>query len=180
MITIIAATNRKGSNTRILAEHYFQNLQSKTKEPVKFLSLEDIPHDLLLQTMYSKDKISPDFTALESEFITPADKFVVIAPEYNGSFPGVFKLFLDAASIRDRNANFKGKKLALVGVSTGRAGNLRGLEHLTSIFNYFGTILMPNILPISVFHTLLDSDKKLVHQPTIDVLDAQAEMFLAF
>ena len=43
----------------------------------------------------------------------------------------------------------RGKKVALVGVSSGRAGNLRGMEHLTGVLHYLSMQVMPNKLPIS-------------------------------
>jgi NAD(P)H-dependent FMN reductase len=47
--------------------------------------------------------------------------------------PGSLKLFIDACSVREYKQNFKGKKAALVGIASGRAGNLRGMDHLTGV-----------------------------------------------
>jgi chromate reductase len=80
----------------------------------------------------------------------------VVSPEYNGSFPGVLKLFLDALSVKDYKKTFSGKRVSLIGVASGRAGNFRGMEHLTGIFNYLNMIVMPNKLPISSVEKVID------------------------
>jgi NAD(P)H-dependent FMN reductase len=106
---------------------------------------------------------------LLDEFILPAQKIVFIVPEYNGSFPGVLKIFLDAVH-PDTN---RGKKVALVGVSSGRAGNIRGLDHLTGVLHYLGMHILPNKLPISSVLTLLDANGSLKDENTIKALEKQ-------
>jgi len=90
------------------------------------------------------------------------------------------KLFIDACSIRNYADNFKGKKAAIVGVAAGRAGNLRGMEHLTGVLNYLGTTIMPNRLPISSIGGLLDEDKKLKDEATQKALQGFVEGVVAF
>src|SRR5690349_4885429 len=117
--TIVSGTNRPGSNTEKVARHYQQVLKSKGITP-QFITLEG----------WKYIDRTPEFKQLESYILTPTDKFIFISPEYNGSIPGVLKLMFD-------NSDYKkvwwGKKALLTGVATGRGGNLRGLEHLTSI-----------------------------------------------
>jgi chromate reductase len=119
-------------------------------------------------------KHSEKFQQLLEEFIIPAEKFVFIVPEYNGSFPGILKLFIDAIH-PDTN---RGKKAALVGVATGRAGNLRGLDHLTSVLHYLGIYVHPNKLPISSVTTLLDQNGILKDDATEAVLNKQIKEFV--
>ena len=67
-------------------------------------------------------------------------------------------MFFDALSVRKYGESFKGKKVALIGVSAGRAGNLRGMEHLTGFLNYLGMIVYPDKLPISNIEQQLEGD----------------------
>jgi NAD(P)H-dependent FMN reductase len=180
MITIISATNRQNSNTLILAQYVKDLLQTKTTEEVCLLSLTELTENTFSSAMYSKNTISPQIAEIEDEKMIPAQKFIFVVPEYNGGFPGVLKHFVDALSIRDRNRVFKGKKGGLIGISTGRAGNLRGIDHFSTILNYLSVSVFPNLLPISVFNTLLDAEKNLAHEPTQKVLDAYLTDFLAF
>ena len=55
-----------------------------------------------------------------------------------------------------------GKKALLTGVSTGRAGNLRGMEHLTGILHYMRVIVHPNKFPISVVDRLFNDQRRLL------------------
>jgi chromate reductase len=71
-------------------------------------------------------------------------------------------------------------KACLVGVSTGRAGNLRGMEHLTNILNYLKINVYHNKLPISRVDTLLDANGNLTDVETQKVVDWQLEGFLKF
>jgi NAD(P)H-dependent FMN reductase len=167
MITLISATNRPNSNSLKVAKNYAQLMEKQGVE-TRLLSLEQLPFDFILTDLYSKR--SENFQQLLNDFILPAEKFVFIAPEYNGSFPGILKTFLDAIP-PDLN---RGKKAALIGVSSGRAGNLRGMEHLTGILNYLGMHVHPNKLPISSVLTLLDESGNIMDPNTIKVLEKHA------
>ena len=48
--------------------------------------------------------------------------------------------------------------IALVGISSGRSGNLRGMDHLTGIFHYLGAEVLSAKLDIANLYSLLDSD----------------------
>lgn len=181
MITLISGTNRKGSRCKVFAEQYFLFLQEMLgEEEVKFLALEDISQEWLAADMYVEERQDPDLAAIQDEYILPASAFVFISPEYNGSFPGALKLFIDACSVREYARNFKGKKAALVGVATGRAGNLRGMSHLAGVLNYLGTVTMPDQLPISSIASLLDDNQKIVDQDTLAVMKSHAQAFARF
>ena len=164
MITIISATNRPNSNSLKIARLYSQ-LMEKMGITSKILSLEQVPVDIAFNELFSNR--SEEFQKLLDTYIIPSQKYVIIAPEYNGSFPGVFKVFIDAMHpelIRE-------KKVALIGVSNGRAGTLRGLDHLTGIFHYLGVFVHPNKLPISSVSTLLDEQGNITDENTIKALE---------
>src|SRR3982751_2253778 len=109
-ITIISATNRPHSSTFKIAVFYAQLIE-KQGIKTKILSLEKLSPDLQFMDLYGKQ--SEKFQQLLQEYIIPIEKFVFIVPEYNGSFPGILKLFIDAIH-PDLN---RGKKAALVGIS---------------------------------------------------------------
>lgn len=171
MITIISATNRPNSNTLKIAKNYAQLMEKQGVES-KIFSLERLPKDFIATDLYNSR--SENFQQLLDEYIVPAKKLVFIVPEYNGSFPGILKTFIDAIH-PDIN---RGKMVALVGVSSGRAGNLRGLDHLSGILHYLGIHILPNKQPISSVLTLLDEDGTLKDENTIKVLEKQIGEFL--
>lgn len=180
MITVVSGTNRKGSECLRFAQKYTDLLQELSDEPVQLLALEDIPHDWFFAEMYEKGKQAPSLAQLQDQYILGADKFVYVISEYNGGFPGSLKVFLDACSVRELKASFKGKKAALVGIATGRAGNLRGMDHLTGVLHHLGTIVLPNKLPISRIYELMDKEGNITDSGTIEVMRKQAKEILAF
>ncbi|HMQ45838.1 MAG TPA: NADPH-dependent FMN reductase [Saprospiraceae bacterium] len=178
MITVISGTNRKNSECLEFARLYCELLRQKTDEEVKLLAMEEIDYDWIHPDMYATQ--SPSLSRLQDEYLLHAEKIVYITPEYNGSFPGVLKLFLDACSVRAYKATFKGKKAALVGVATGRAGNLRGMDHLTDVLHHLGTIVLPNKLPISRIRDLQDEGGEIIDPATIAVMEQHVVEFLGF
>ncbi len=180
MITIISGTDRKDGLTHVLAKHYHALIESKTTDTVKLYSLEDLPPDLYGSEMYKKDTLALSFQDIEDSYMIPAEKLIFVIPEYNGSFPGILKLFIDACSIRSKMTIFKNKKAALVGLATGRAGNIRGLEHFTSVMMFMGVTVLPSLLPISAFNKMVDSDNNIVDENTLKAIEKQVNEFLAF
>ncbi len=180
MITVIAGTNRKGSKTRQVAQNYFEMIGGHTEEECKFLTLEDLSDDFIHSRMYEEEFQNEDIASKQDEYFTPAHKLVFVVPEYNGSFPGIFKLFIDAISIRNYKDNFQGKKVALVGVASGRAGNLRGLDHLTTSLNYLKMNIYPNRFPVAKIGDKMDSEGHFTDQVLHDELSAHAKAFSEF
>lgn len=166
MITIISGTNRPGSNTIKVAEQYLQLLSDKGI-PANFISLEGL----------NVQERNLDIVKLERDYLIPSDKFIFISPEYNGSIPGVLKSLIDSTDIQKV---WWGKKALLTGVSTGRAGNLRGMEHLTSILHYVKVVVHPNKLPISIVDKLLNGVGVITDKGTLDAIDVQLNEFLQF
>jgi chromate reductase, NAD(P)H dehydrogenase (quinone) len=68
----------------------------------------------------------------------------------------------------------------MAGIATGRAGNLRGMEHFSGILNYMGVTILPNRLPYSIFDKLLDEDKNIKDAATLKALEAHVDEFLKF
>jgi chromate reductase, NAD(P)H dehydrogenase (quinone) len=165
MYLIISGTNRKESFTLRVAELY-QSLLKKKNIDAPVLSLIGLE---LLDRNSSVIK-------LEKELLLPAEKYIFISPEYNGSIPGVLKCLID---VSDTRKVWKGKKALLTGVSKGRAGNLRGMDHLTGIMHFVGTVVHPNKLPISIVDTLFNKEE-MAHQETLRAINQQLDEFIDF
>lgn len=172
MITIICGTNRKNSRTSIFAQAYDNILKNKGIES-QILSMEEYPAELSVHDIYSYNH--PGINNLVEKYIIRAEKLVFIVPEYNGGVPGILKLFIDSVDPKI----FMGKKAGLVGVASGRSGNLRGLDHLAAMLNYLQTEVMAFKLPISKIDTLLENGK-LNDEATLKTLELHAEKLLRF
>jgi NAD(P)H-dependent FMN reductase len=174
MLTIISGTNRKDSNTLKIAQEY-QRLLAEMHQEAQLFSLQNLPRQLLTDMMYEED--CPAFDQLQETYFFNASKFIFITPEYNGSIPGVLKILLDASNMKK---SFFYKKALLTGIATGRAGNLRGLDHLAAILNNMRMHVHWNKLPISKVDLELDNNGKFIHKETIRVIKKQIADFLDF
>lgn len=173
MISIISATTRPNSYSLAVAEKYAFFLRER-EEDVQLFSLEKMPVSAYNEAVYKKGE-NPLRNYGNSIFLS-ADRFIIIIPEYNGSYPGSFKLLLD---ICDPDI-FRGKKFALVGVSSGRAGNLRGMDHLLDVLQYLRGEVFSYKLPISQIRNLTDEEKDLIDENTIKAIKNQLDEFEKF
>lgn len=164
MYTIISGTNRAGSNTLKVAKEYQRILKEKGVA-ANILSLEGL--DLL-----NDKKVIAD---MEKEIITPTQKFLFIVPEYNGSYPGILKLLFDAGK---SHSLWWYKKALLTGVSTGKGGNIRGMEHFNGVMNYLRITVFPELLPISAVDKLMDAEGRFTDAGTITAINKQLDNFL--
>jgi NAD(P)H-dependent FMN reductase len=81
IITIISGSSRDDNNSKKVALEYQRLLRLKEIESA-LLSLDEL--DVLHR--------NADFLEMENRFLIPASKFIIIMPEYNGSYPGILKL----------------------------------------------------------------------------------------
>ncbi|RYE32795.1 MAG: NADPH-dependent oxidoreductase [Sphingobacteriaceae bacterium] len=173
MLTIIAGTNRPNSSTLKLARYYQKKL---TEMGVKttLISLQDLPENFLQTDLYGKRSIA--FEPILKQ-VNTSDKFIFIIPEYNGSFPGALKVFVDACDFPD---SFYDKKAALVGISSGKYGNIRGVDHFTGVCNYMNMHVFSLKLHIPFIRKELNADGDLVEADTIKFTDEQMSRFIKF
>ncbi len=162
--TIISGTNRLNSMSRQLSEAYAK-LMDEQNYPNQIKYLENIPEEAVLDAIYRK--ADNKMRTFAHSIFHESDRLVIVVPEYNASMPGILKLVIDSCD----PSIFKGKKIALIGISSGRAGNIRGLDHLMTVFNYLQSEVYSNKLPISQIYNLWDTDKNLVDTNTIQALN---------
>lgn len=175
MLTVISGTNRAGSNTEKSARHIFELLSKKT-EQVGYFSLQQLPGDFIHGAMYDGIK-SDAFKKIESEVLQPTTKFLFIIPEYNGGYPGIMKLMIDGSHIPSCYHN---KKAGLIGVSTGRAGNLRGIDTFGLTLQHMRMNLFYNKLPISVVDSELNEENQFFKEKTLLAVHKMLDEFVKF
>lgn len=180
MITVISGTNRRNSRTLPVTKQYFELFKKHAADKVRLFTLDNLPLDFIHNGMYNEDGQNKRISEIQDEYILPADKLFFVFPEYNGSYPGVLKLFIDACSIRKYKQSFSGKRAGLAGVATGRAGNLRGMDHFADILNHVGTIVMPNKFPLSVVDQLINEEGYITDEATLKAMEAQVKQFIQF
>ncbi len=173
MITLVSGTNRPNSRTSLLTNYYKNELEKKGVE-VQTIYLQDLPANIIESDLYGKR--SAEFEKIQ-ELVTQSSKFIFIVPEYNGSFPGILKLFIDACRFPE---SFKYKKAALVGHSTGKYGNIRGIEHFTGVCNYIGLTVLPLRIHIPNIQNELNEANELYKEDTVKFTQQQMDDFINF
>ena len=129
MITVISGTNRPESNTRKVAGLVLETL-ANNGGPAQLVDLAELPDDLFASSSYA---VKPDGFAPHQEAILSTDGILTVVPEYNGSFPGVLKYFIDMLRFPD---SLYEKPAAFIGISAGPWGEVRAVEHLEMVFQY--------------------------------------------
>lgn len=165
MYTIISGTNRINSHTEKVAKIYQDILKSKNIHAGIF-SLKNI--DLINK--------KEEFFKLEQEILIPTKKFLFIIPEYNGSYPGILKMMIDYSDIRN---TWHFKKALLTGVASGRAGNLRGMDHLADTLHYLKMNVYYNKLPISSVNKVMDEEGNL-DADTLRAINVQLDEYISY
>lgn len=173
MITIISGTNRIDSFTAGVAETYAE-IAHKNNLPFKLVELTNFPIEPISDSVYRKGE-NP-FRNFANDVFNASDRLLIVSPEYNGSFPGILKLLIDCADPEI----YRGKKIALTGVASGRAGNLRGLDHLTGIFQYLKAHVYFDKLPISQIRGLVNENRNVSDHKTRETMEMQLLGFSNF
>ncbi len=166
MITVIAGTNRTDSMTLKVASLYHTMLAAHHPN-VHLLNLEG-------KAVWER---GDEMKQIEKDLLIPTEKFVLVMPEYNGSFPGILKLMMDNSDIKKA---WWYKKAMLVGVADGRAGNLRGLDHMTNILNYLRVNILYNKIPISRITEEIGENGEVLKPATLKTIETQIDEFLKF
>jgi chromate reductase, NAD(P)H dehydrogenase (quinone) len=172
MITIISGTNRNNSNSLRVAKYYHTILNHKGVDS-RILSLADIPLSVASGNYTHQNN---DFKPIQ-DIITHTQKFIFIIPEYNGSFPGILKTLVDVCKFPE---SFDHKKCALVGIATGKYGNIRGVDHFTGIANYCGMQVMPLKIHIPAIHIELNEAGDFYLEKTLKFVTEQIDKIILF
>lgn len=187
-ILIISGTDKPKTKVKILADYYQERIFDLCGLECPVLCLNDLFFpDLELQELEKEvlDKESEIVLEVAKKIISCHNKILFIIPEYNGSYPGALKKMMDDIPEYEIWNN---KKACLTGISGGRAGNLRGMDHLTDILNHLKVNVHWNKLPISNVGNIIkivpvDIDKTyniIIEKATEALIDAQIREFLEF
>lgn len=171
-IVVICGTNRKGALSRLLAAEVVESYRQRDVS-VDLLDMAELPVSALDENAYKEP--ATEVTALVDRFLK-ADGAVFIVPEYNGSYPGVLKLFVDMLPYPD---GFDSRPCAFIGLAAGQFQGLRAVEHFQGVAGYRNAHLFPRRLFIGDSYSKF-VDGRLSDDELSDRLHQQADGFLAF
>ena len=154
MITVISGTNRPASNSRKVAALLCEML-NEAGESTALLDLAELPLEVFESTSYAS--VPRSFAPFQSKMLE-TDGLLMVVPEYNGSFPGVVKYFIDMLSFPD---SLNDKPAAFIGISAGRWGGVRAVEQLELVFHYRRAHLFGKRCFIPSIGQILDSSGRI-------------------
>ena len=173
-ILIISGTNRPDSNALKIANIIRGHYQRAGAAEVELYSLAEMPREIFDPASYATKPAS--WQRVQQRIVASAGLHVV-TPEYNGSFPGVLKYFIDMLKFPE---SFEAKPVAFTGEAAGMWGALRAVEQLQHIFGYRNAHVFPDRVFIPGIGQKLDVAGKLADPSIEDRLAKQAAGFAEF
>jgi len=173
VIVIISGTNRPKSNTLRIAGHLHRIVEHRG-EAVRLLHMGSLPAELFAPDAYAE---KPAAFAPFQEAILAADGIVTVVPEYNGSFPGILKYFIDMLRFPE---SLYGIPAAFVGLAAGEWGALRAVEQLEMVFQYRHAHLFGRRVFIKGVGGVLDETGAITDAGILRRLDEQMAGFVDF
>ena len=119
---------------------------------VKIIDLRLLPSSVFNSNIY-KEKPTELQPFIDS--ILEADGILFVVPEYNGSFPGILKYFIDLWKYPDC---FENVCTAYIGISSNGFGALRPIEHLQGVMGYRNAYQFPQRVFIDKIYSRFSKD----------------------
>lgn len=174
MIEIIAGTNRPNSNTLLLSSLLLEIYKRKGVQ-AQILSLEQMPSEIFDPRSYAE---KPESFLPISQRVLDSDGLHIVLPEYNGSFPGVMKYFIDMLKFPE---SFEHRCVAFTGHAAGIWGAFRAVEQLQMIFAYRNAHILPERVWIPKINEQWKESGASFNDPTLmPRLEAQVDSFADF
>ena len=174
-ITIISGTNRAGANSLKVANHIEEMYKAEGVE-ANVLNLQNLPKEIFDPTIYSQKPKPQSFQPFQ-DAITNTDGIVIVIPEYNGSYPGALKYFIDMLSYPD---SFEKRPVAFVGISSNPWGAIRPVEHMQGVWGYRNAFMFNERVFIPKVWGELDEEGRIKEGMVRDLLLSQTENFCSF
>lgn len=173
VIKIISSTDRPNSWALKISK-YVSGLYKKENIEADVVSLEDFPLSDVVGGKYGE---SIESVENFREPILKADGLVFVIPEYNGSFPGILKMFIDYLPFPKA---FEKMPMAFIGEAAGAFGGLRSVEQFQMIANYRNALQFPERVFISRVTKEFDPEEGIKDDFKQKLLLSQVENFIKF
>lgn len=169
---IISGTNRPGSRSRLISNIIYK-IYAELNEAVEIIDLSELPFSDLTGAQYSGAVSEAWVKAIEK--VNQASGLIFVVPEYNGSFPGALKYFIDHWKYPQ---SFEFRPMCFIGLG-GMFGGLRPVEHLQQVMGYRNAFQYPErVFLMNIFKTLKGTE--LEDPMAMQLLRSQAQGFQMF
>lgn len=168
-IEIISGSPRKDSVSYRVALYLKSHIGSKPGYQIDILDVREwnLP---LLQNVFTSVEATPDAFKPLSKRVFEADAFILVTPEYNGSYTPALKNLLDHYPKQSRKA------FGIVTASPGLMGGMRATQQLQLLVNAFFGIASPHMLIVPGVDKKFDADGTLIDasfQKNIDLFTTE-------
>jgi NAD(P)H-dependent FMN reductase len=160
---IIVGTNRINSRSETIA-NIINDFYKKNNIESTVIDLKQL--DLMAMDGSNYGNNSAKMQAVIND-LNHSEGFIIVCPEYNGSYPGALKLFIDHW---EYPKTFESRPVAFIGLG-GTYGGLRPVEHLQQVFGYRNAYQFPNRLFIhNVWNVLKENTLETDYQNRLENL----------
>jgi NAD(P)H-dependent FMN reductase len=138
-LEIISGSPRANSVTKRVALHLYKTLQERTNHEIGLIDLQEwnLPP---LHSVFTSAEHTPDEFKPLSRRIFAADAFILVTPEYNGSYSPALKNLLDHFPKQHH------KPFGIVTASPGPMGGIRAAQQLLLLVPALFGIASPYLL----------------------------------
>jgi NAD(P)H-dependent FMN reductase len=156
-IEIISGSPRHNSITRRVALHLQNVLAQSTDHEIGLIDMKewDLPS---MQAVFSSVDNTPEQWKPLSERIFAADAFLLVSPEYNGSYAPALKNLLDHYPKQHH------KPFAIATASTGPMGGMRATQQMLLLVSALFGIASPYLLVVPGVDKKFDKEGNLVDE----------------
>jgi len=166
-IVLIVGSIRQGRQSHHVAYYLAQELRQR-KQQVAVVDLALTPLPMMEERA---GMLTPPLAVVQnlSHQLHQADAFVLVTPEYHGSFSGVLKNALDYFW-----AEFAQKPIGVAAASAGKLGGINASTQLQHVILSLRAFTLPTKLLVSEVQTAFDA----THQPLREEVKQAAATFL--
>ena len=154
-IEIVAGSPRQHSNTYRVALHLLQLLQEKTEHEVNILDVRKYPLPLLQKVFASVEEAPAEYKELAHRMFS-ADAFILVTPDYNGSYSPAMQNMFDHFPKQHR------KVFGLVTAASGPLGGMRAAMQLQQFILALFGIPSPYMLVTPMVDKKFDANGLLI------------------
>jgi NAD(P)H-dependent FMN reductase len=156
-IEILSGSPRVNSVTKRVALHLFNALRQTTAHEIGLIELHQWNLPPVQSVFTSVDNTPDEFKAL-SKRIFEADAFILVSPEYNGSYSPALKNMLDHFPKQHH------KPFGIVTASTGAFGGMRAAQQLLLLVPALFGIASPYLLVVPTMDKKFNPQGELIDE----------------
>ena len=160
-VPIILGTPRQGRKSEHVAKLIFDRAKEHDAIEPKLFDVRDFQFPKTGYGQEIKDQF-PEYR----DAVIKADGFILVAPEYNHSFPGSLKSVIDLML-----PEYIHKAVALCGVSAGGFGGTRVIEQMVNVVRELGMVVTFSDLNVSKVGSVFSDDGELLNEKLPERID---------